>query len=194
MCLLLDEPTNHLDIQVIEWLEKRLGGMRSALLLISHDRRFLSNLSRSTVWVDRGATRTISIGFGSFEAWRDEFLAQEELERHKLARKIEREADWLRYGVTARRKRNVRRLAELQAMREAKRNAKRAPGQAKLEAVDGPLSGKLVIEAKGNLEGVRRQDHHRQIQHPRSSRRPRRHGWPERRGQDHAFEHADRQA
>ena len=147
--LLLDEPTNHLDIQVIEWLEKRLGGMRSALLLISHDRRFLSNLSRSTVWVDRGATRTISIGFGSFEAWRDEFLTQEELERHKLARKIEREADWVRYGVTARRKRNVRRLAELQAMREAKRNAKRAPGQAKLEAVDGPLSGKLVIEAKG---------------------------------------------
>ena len=85
--LLLDEPTNHLDIQVIEWLEKRLGGMRSALLLISHDRRFLSNLSRSTVWVDRGATRAISIGFGSFEAWRDEFLSQEELERHNsLAR------------------------------------------------------------------------------------------------------------
>ena len=147
--LLLDEPTNHLDIQVIEWLEKRLGTMRSALVLISHDRRFLTNLSRSTVWVDRGTTRTINIGFGSFEAWRDDFLAQEELERHKLSRKIEREADWLRYGVTARRKRNVRRLGELQAMREAKRNAKRAPGQAKLEAVDGPLSGKLVIEAKG---------------------------------------------
>ena len=147
--LLLDEPTNHLDIQVIEWLEKRLGAMRSALVLISHDRRFLTNLSRSTVWVDRGTTRTITVGFGSFEAWRDDFLAQEELERHKLSRKIEREADWVRYGVTARRKRNVRRLGELQAMREAKRNAKRAPGQAKLEAVDGPLSGKLVIEAKG---------------------------------------------
>ncbi len=147
--LLLDEPTNHLDIQVIEWLEKRLGSMRSSLVLISHDRRFLTNLSRSTVWVDRGTTRTITIGFGSFEAWRDDFLAQEELDRHKLARKIEREADWLRYGVTARRKRNVRRLGELHAMRDAKRNAKRAPGQARLEAVDGALSGKLVIEAKG---------------------------------------------
>ena len=147
--LLLDEPTNHLDIQVIEWLEKRLGSMRSALVLISHDRRFLTNLSRSTVWVDRGTTRTINIGFGGFEVWRDDFLAQEELDRHKLARKIEREADWLRYGVTARRKRNVRRLAELHAMRDAKRNAKRAPGQARLEAVDGALSGKLVIEAKG---------------------------------------------
>ncbi len=147
--LLLDEPTNHLDIQVIEWLEKRLGAMRSAMVLISHDRRFLSNLSRSTVWVDRGVTRGIAIGFGQFEAWRDEALAQEELERHKLARKIEREADWLRYGVTARRKRNVRRLAELNAMREAKRTAKRGPGQVKLEAAEGGLSGKLVIEAKG---------------------------------------------
>jgi ATP-binding cassette subfamily F protein uup len=145
--LLLDEPTNHLDIQVIEWLEKTLGAMRSALVLISHDRRFLTNLSRSTVWVDRGKTRSIDIGFGGFEAWRDEALAQEELERHKLARKIEREADWLRYGVTARRKRNVRRLAALQAMREERRTARRGPGSAKIEAAEGGLSGKLVIEA-----------------------------------------------
>jgi ABC transport system ATP-binding/permease protein len=146
--LLLDEPTNHLDIQIIEWLERELSRMRSALVLISHDRRFLSNLSRSTVWVDRGVTRSVDAGFGAFEAWRDEALAQEELERHKLGRKIEREADWLRYGVTARRKRNVRRLGELQAMREQKRTEKRAPGLVKLEAADGPLSGKLVIEAK----------------------------------------------
>ena len=146
--LLLDEPTNHLDIRAIEWLEKRLSAMRSAMVLISHDRRFLSNLSRGTVWVDRGVTRSIAIGFGAFEAWRDEALAQEELERHKLSRKIEREADWLRYGVTARRKRNVRRLADLYAMREASRNAKRAPGQVKLEAAEGAASGKLVIEAK----------------------------------------------
>jgi ATP-binding cassette subfamily F protein uup len=146
--LLLDEPTNHLDIQVIEWLEQRLGAMRSALVLISHDRRFLTHLSRRTVWVDRGKTRGLEAGFGAFEAWRDEALAQEELDRHKLARKIEREADWLRYGVTARRKRNVRRLAALHSMREAKRTASRSPGVAKLEASDGAVSGKLVIEAK----------------------------------------------
>jgi ATP-binding cassette subfamily F protein uup len=146
--LLLDEPTNHLDIQAIEWLEGELASMSSAFVLISHDRRFLTNLSRGTVWIDRGVTRSIGIGFGAFEAWRDEALAQEELERHKLSRKIEREADWLRYGVTARRKRNVRRLGELQAMREQKRTAKRAPGQVKLEAADGVQSGKLVIEAK----------------------------------------------
>ena len=147
--LLLDEPTNHLDIQAIEWLEIRLGAMRAAIVLISHDRRFLSNLSRATVWVDRGVTRSIEIGFGHFEAWRDEQLAKEELERHKLSRKIEREADWLRYGVTARRKRNVRRLAALNALRDEKRTARRAPGQVNLEAAGAALSGKLVIEAQG---------------------------------------------
>jgi ATP-binding cassette subfamily F protein uup len=147
--LLLDEPTNHLDIQAIEWLERRLGAMRAALVLISHDRRFLTNLSSATVWVDRGITRSVGVGFGQFEAWRDEQLTQEEAEQHKLARKIEREAHWLRYGVTARRKRNVRRLGELQAMRKERSAAKRAPGQVKFEAADGVLSGKLVIEAKG---------------------------------------------
>ncbi|ADP71956.1 ABC transporter related protein [Rhodomicrobium vannielii ATCC 17100] len=147
--LLLDEPTNHLDIQVIEWLEKRLAAMKSALVIISHDRRFLTNLSRSTVWVDRGTTRTLDFGFGKFEDWRDEFLAQEELDRHKLARKIEREADWLRYGVTARRKRNVRRLGALHSLRDELRTARRAPGAARLEAAEGAQSGKLVIEAEG---------------------------------------------
>jgi ATP-binding cassette subfamily F protein uup len=147
--MLLDEPTNHLDIQVIEWLEKRLAAMKAALVIISHDRRFLTNLSRSTVWVDRGTTRTLDFGFGKFEDWRDEFLAQEELDRHKLARKIEREADWLRYGVTARRKRNVRRLGALHALRNELRTARRAPGAARLEAAEGAQSGKLVIEAEG---------------------------------------------
>ncbi len=67
-------------------------------------------------------TRRIELGFGDFEAWRDEQLAQEEGDQHKLDRKIAAEEDWVRYGVTARRKRNIRRLAELQAMRQARRN------------------------------------------------------------------------
>lgn len=147
--LLLDEPTNHLDIHVIEWLERELRSLKSAIVLISHDRRFLTNVSKGTVWVDRGKTRQIGIGFEGFEAWRDEVLAQEELERHKLDRKIVREADWLRYGVTARRKRNVRRLAALHTMREERRTATRAPAPVKMSAAEGQLSGKLVIEAKG---------------------------------------------
>ena len=104
--LLLDEPTNHLDLPGIEWLEQELAGMRSGIVLISHDRRLLERISRATVWLDRGITRTLDQGFAAFEAWRDAVLEQEETERHKLGRKIVMEEDWLRYGVTARRKRN----------------------------------------------------------------------------------------
>src|SRR6266436_1166530 len=132
--LLLDEPTNHLDLQTIEWLERELGGRACALVTISHDRRFLANLSRSTVWLDRGQTRRIERGFSAFEAWRDEVLAEEEREQHKLDRKIVAEEHWLRYGVTARRKRNVRRLGALQALRQARRDFRAAAGQARLTA------------------------------------------------------------
>ncbi len=147
--LLLDEPTNHLDLPVIEWLEAELKSLRSAMVLISHDRRFLSNLSRATIWLDRGQTRRVERGFGEFEAWRDEVLAQEELDRHKLDRKIAREEDWLRYGVSARRTRNQRRLGELHALRDQRRTARKAVGTVKLEASEAQSSGKLVVEAVG---------------------------------------------
>jgi ABC transport system ATP-binding/permease protein len=145
--LLLDEPTNHLDLPVIEWLETELKSLRSAMVLISHDRRFLSSLSRATIWLDRGVTRRVERGFGEFEAWRDEVLAQEELDRHKLDRKIAREEDWLRYGVSARRTRNQRRLGELHGLREQRRTARQAVGSVRLEASEAQASGKLVIEA-----------------------------------------------
>ncbi len=146
--LLLDEPTNHLDLPAIEWLESELKGLKSAIVLISHDRRFLETLSRATVWLDRGQTRRLEQGFGAFEAWRDEVLEQEEAERHKLDRKIVAELDWLRYGVTARRKRNVRRLGLLHSMRKDRREERRAVGNVKLAVSEAEASGKLVIEAK----------------------------------------------
>jgi ABC transport system ATP-binding/permease protein len=146
--LLLDEPTNHLDLATIEWLEAQLAGRRCALVMVSHDRRFLSNLSRSTVWLDRGQTRRVERGFAEFEAWRDEVLAEEERDQHKLDRKIVAEEHWLRYGVTARRKRNVRRLGLLQALREVRRSFRAAAGQAALGAAAADPSGTLVIEAE----------------------------------------------
>ncbi|WP_336070182.1 ABC-F family ATP-binding cassette domain-containing protein [Nitratireductor rhodophyticola] len=147
--LLLDEPTNHLDLATIEWLEEELQRTSSALVTISHDRRFLEKVSRATVWLDRGVTRRLDKGFAHFEGWRDQVLEEEEREQHKLARKIEREEHWLRYGVTARRKRNVRRLGELQALREKHRSHRGAEGVATMAASDAAESGKLVIEAKG---------------------------------------------
>jgi ABC transport system ATP-binding/permease protein len=147
--LLLDEPTNHLDLPAIEWLETRLREMRSALVLISHDRRFLQNLSRTTVWLDRGKAQRIDIGFSAFEAWRDEALAQEAVDQQKLARKINAEEDWMRYGVTARRKRNVRRVAELASLRQARREYKATAGKAAISVAQADRSSTLVIEAKG---------------------------------------------
>jgi ATP-binding cassette subfamily F protein uup len=147
--LLLDEPTNHLDLPAIEWLEARLAQQRAALVLISHDRRFLANLSRTTVWLDRGRTARVELGFGGFEAWRDQKLEEEEVAQHKLDRKIAREEHWMRYGVTARRKRNVRRVAGLQALRQARRDYRRAAGKADMTASAADASGALVIEAKG---------------------------------------------
>jgi ABC transport system ATP-binding/permease protein len=145
--LLLDEPTNHLDLPTIEWLEGTLAAMRTALVVISHDRRFLANLTRATVWLDRGATRRIERGFAAFEAWRDEVLAEEETAQHKLDRKIVVEEHWLRYGVTARRKRNVRRLGALHALRQTRRDYRASAGKAALAAAEADASGALVIEA-----------------------------------------------
>ncbi|WP_284176765.1 ATP-binding cassette domain-containing protein [Rhabdaerophilum sp. SD176] len=147
--LLLDEPTNHLDLPAIEWLEQELLGRQAALVLISHDRRFLERLSRATIWLDRGTTRRIDRGFGHFEAWRDQILAEEEAAQHKLGRKIADEEHWLRYGVTARRKRNVRRLENLHTLRREKRDHVRAAGAAQLVASEEDKGGKLVIEAEG---------------------------------------------
>ncbi len=147
--LLLDEPTNHLDLTTIEWLEGELASSRSALVLISHDRRFLEKVTRNTVWLDRGQTRRLDKGFAHFEEWRDTLLEEEEREHHKLGRQIEREEHWVRYGVTARRKRNMRRMGELADLRSDYRNREKVEGTVKLQASDVRESGKLVLEAKG---------------------------------------------
>ncbi len=144
--LLLDEPTNHLDLPIIAWLEKELGSFRGALVLISHDRRFLTALSRAIVWLDRGTTRRLEQGFAAFEAWRDQVLEEEEAARHKLDRQIVREEHWMRYGVTARRKRNMRRVGELAALRQRRREALRATGTVRMAASEAEGSGSLVIQ------------------------------------------------
>ena len=146
--LLLDEPTNHLDLPGIEWLESELAGMRAGIVLISHDRRLLERISRTTVWIDRGITRTLDEGFKAFEPWRDTVLEHEESEHHKLGRKIAMEEDWLRYGVTARRTRNQKRLADLHALRKKRKERRAAQGTVRLEATQAGLSGRLVIVAE----------------------------------------------
>ncbi|QCI63748.1 ABC-F family ATP-binding cassette domain-containing protein [Phreatobacter stygius] len=151
--LILDEPTNHLDLPAIEWLEKTIAASPSAIVMISHDRRFLENLSRATIWLDRGTTRRLDKSFAHFEAWRDEVLEQEEKDQHKLDRQIAREEHWLRYGVSARRKRNVRRLGQLHGLRTDFREHRKVVGNVSMTISDADPSGKRVVEARGITKG-----------------------------------------
>lgn len=146
--LLLDEPTNHLDLPAIEWLEDELKRSRSALVLISHDRRFLENLSRRVVWLDRGETHELDQSFAHFEDWRDEMLEQEALDQHKLARKIHREEHWVTHGVSGRRKRNVRRLKELGALKTQLKSATGPQGNVSVTVSEADKSAKRVVEMK----------------------------------------------
>ena len=147
--LLLDEPTNHLDLPSIEWLEGELKAMRKALVLISHDRRFLENLSQAVVWLDRGQARRMEQGFGGFEDWRDTVLEQEDAERHRRDRKIMQELDWLAHGRSARRKRNLGRLGRLDHLRQGRREELKQLGTVKMDAAEAESSGTKVIDAKG---------------------------------------------
>ncbi|XWN28987.1 MAG: ATP-binding cassette domain-containing protein [Devosia sp.] len=147
--LLLDEPTNHLDIAAIAWLEDTLKARRKALILISHDRRFLENLATAVVWLDRGTTHRMDRGFHEFEDWRDTILDAEVEERRRLDKKIAQETEWLRYGVTARRKRNMGRLRKLQDLRQERREQRRTPGLAQMAMGEAERSGRRMIVAEG---------------------------------------------
>ncbi|MBA4489726.1 ABC-F family ATP-binding cassette domain-containing protein [Paracoccus sp. S1E-3] len=147
--MLLDEPTNHLDIEAIAWLEEQLSQTRAAFVLISHDRAFLRNLTRATLWIDRGEVRRQERGFEAFEDWRETTWAAEDEARHKLDRKIKAEARWAVEGISARRKRNMGRVRALQALRAERAGQIRRQGAAAMELDAGLQSGKRVIEAKG---------------------------------------------
>ena len=190
--LLLDEPTNHLDLTTIEWLERDLDARRTALVIISHDRRFLSNLSRSTVWLDRGCTRHIEKGFAHFEEWRDALLAEEEREQHKLDRKIVAEEHWMRYGVTGRRKRNMRRVGELQALPRAAPHLSRRRRQRHDHRKRCGAFRRAGHRGGRYRQELRRASDRQRLLDPNSARRPHRHRRTQRQRQDNADQSADR--
>ncbi|SLN18714.1 ABC-F family ATP-binding cassette domain-containing protein [Pseudooctadecabacter jejudonensis] len=147
--MLLDEPTNHLDIEAIRWLERELGQTKAGFVLISHDRAFLNALTRATFWIDRGEVRRQEEGFAAFEAWRDKTWADEDMQRHKLNRKIKAEARWAVEGISARRKRNMGRVRALQDLRAERAGQIKRQGTAAMAFEAGKSTGKRVIEAVG---------------------------------------------
>lgn len=146
--MLFDEPTNHLDVEAIEWLESVLKYSSKSFVIISHDRKFLSNLTNDTVWIDRGKARRCSIGFGGFEAWRDKIWHEEDDKMHKLNRKILSESRWAVEGISARRKRNQGRLKNLEKLRKQKNSYIRRAGTGNMKLVSEQKSGQLVVYAQ----------------------------------------------
>ena len=146
--LLLDEPTNHLDLAAIEWLEDWLTRYRGAFMVISHDRTFLTRLTKQTFWLDRGLLRRNEIGFGGYDAWTEQVFAEDARNASRLDAKLKIEAHWLERGVTARRKRNQGRLAKLWEMRAARAAMMGPQGVAKLGAASDDSKTKTVIAAE----------------------------------------------
>jgi len=146
--LLLDEPTNHLDLAAIEWLEDWLSRFTGAFIVISHDRTFLTRLTRQTLWLDRGAIRRAEVGFGGFEAWTDQVYAEEERNAQRLDAKLKIEEHWLQRGVTGRRRRNQGRLEKLKEMRATRAAMMGPQGAARLVTAADDSNTKVVIDAK----------------------------------------------
>ena len=146
--LLLDEPTNHLDLAAIEWLESWLGRYSGAFIAISHDRTFLTRLTRQTLWLDRGGIRRHEVGFGGFEAWTDRVYEEEARNAERLDAKLKIEEHWKLRGVTARRRRNQGRLTKLYEMREQRKAMLGPPGTARIAIAADDTKTKVVIDAE----------------------------------------------
>ncbi len=146
--LMLDEPTNHLDVETIQWLEKELLSFPGALILISHDRTFLANVTTQTFWLDQGLVRTLNKGYGHFEEWAAQIVEEEMKSQAKREKLIEQETQWSRGGISARRKRNQGRLKRLYELRDKRAQQLSYLKMARLDSSLKEESSKALIEAK----------------------------------------------
>ena len=184
--LLLDEPTNHLDLPTIEWLEEKLSAWKGAYVLVSHDRRFLANLSRAVLWLDRGIVRRLDKGYAEFDDWSNEILEREATERHKLDRLIERETEWAGKSIRARRTRNEGRLRAAGRAAQAAPPADRPDRPRHHRGRYGRAVGRARHHRAQHLQALRRAHHRRELLDPHLPPRPHRPDRPQRRRQDDA--------
>jgi ATP-binding cassette subfamily F protein uup len=146
--LLLDEPTNHLDIEAITWLESFLAEYRGAVVFVTHDRAFLQRLATRVVELDRGILTSWAGDYATFLRKKEEFLANETIQRDKFDKRLAEEEVWLRQGIKARRTRDEGRVRALLAMRAERAERRDVMGTVNLKAERADASGKLVFEAE----------------------------------------------
>ncbi len=147
--LLLDEPTNHLDVESIEWLEESIEQWTGAVVVVTHDRRFLDRVARGILELDRGRLRSYPGRYAEYRVRKAQQLEQEAVEQAKFDKVLAQEEVWIRKGIEARRTRNegrVRRLEQLRLQRAARRDR---AGQVQLAVDAGERSGRLVAEFEG---------------------------------------------
>ncbi len=151
--LLLDEPTNHLDVPMIKMIETRIKAFRGAVLLVSHDRKFLESVSTNTLWLRQGTVRKSPRGYAHFEAWASEIETEEERTLARMKTQLKDEQRWLARGVTGRRKRNMGRLGRLKDMRAEHARRRSALGEARsaaaLSAETADTASRKIIDVRG---------------------------------------------
>ena len=114
--LLLDEPTNHIDLPTIDWLEKKLLSLNKTLIIVSHDQEFLRKIATKTFWIHQAQILKREGLYDNFQNWTNEIIEVEKIKSHKLKQKIKSEKKWAIEGISARRKRNMGRLRDLEKL------------------------------------------------------------------------------
>lgn len=146
--LLLDEPTNHLDIDTILWLENLLLGLRTTLVIVSHDRSFIDKLCTKIIELDRGRITSYPGNFQAYVKQKAKALEEEDRHNAKFDKKLAQEEVWIRQGIQARRTRNEGRVRALKKMRDERRQRRERQGTANINLNQGGKSGKIVIEGE----------------------------------------------
>ncbi len=144
--LLLDEPTNHLDIDSIGWLEELLAAWRGALVVVTHDRRFLDRVATRVVELDRARLRSYPGSFADYQRRKSDELAAEAVADAKFDKLLAQEEAWIRKGVEARRTRDEGRVRRLEQLRRERAARRERLGRAQLAVDAGDRSGKRVVE------------------------------------------------
>ncbi|WP_374347173.1 energy-dependent translational throttle protein EttA [Phenylobacterium sp.] len=147
--LLLDEPTNHLDAESVAWLQHHLEAFPGCVILVTHDRYFLDQVTKWTLELDRGKGIPYEGNYSGWLEQKTKRIVQEQSESEARQRAMTRELEWVRSGAKARQAKSKARLAAYEEMVREQENARQAQTFATIQIPPGPRLGNVVLEAEG---------------------------------------------